>query len=142
MQAFPDYGLLALNVIQDERSNGAKPGPESYSLDTRDGKTIEQGPAGGWCTCFRQSDYRKLWLRMLLRPWSMKAGEDSFLQNNFRKKLSLKGGIIREAVCFHACGPYYAREYGHLEREIEKYTISGLQSFVDHYSKYRDQPRS
>ena len=139
MQAFPDYGFVAANVIQNQFTNGARPGPELYSDDTRDGRTIERGPTGGWCTCFRRSDYRKLRLRLLLTRFSMKSGEDGFIEGQFRKRLGLKSGIIRDAVCFHACGPYYAREYGHQDREIEKYTRSGLPSFAASFKEFREK---
>lgn len=135
MEAFPDYGYLALNVIQNEFTNGAKPGPEAYTLETSNGKTIQRGPAGGWCTCFRRSEYRKIRLRVRLFPLSMKHGEDAWISWNLRRKLHLKSGIIRDAVCFHATGPHYARQFGHLEREIEKYAKAGLHDFVDEYKK-------
>ena len=136
MEAFPDYGYLALNVVQNELTNGAKPGPECYTDDIRNGKTLQMGPTGGWCTCFRKSDYRKIRWRLRLFRLSMKRPEDGFISWNFRRKLHLKSGIIKDAVCFHAVGPYYAKQFGHLEREIEKYAKAGLQSLVDDYKKF------
>lgn len=135
MEAFPDYGYLALNVVQNEFTNGAKPGPEAYKDETRNGRTIQTGPAGGWCACFRQSDYRKIRLRVRMFPFSMKHPEDGFISGSLRRKLQLKSGIIRDAICFHATGPHYAREFGHLEREIEKYSNAGLQAFAEQYKK-------
>lgn len=133
MEAFPDYGYLALNVVQNEFTNGAKPGRESYTDEVRDGRTVQSGPAGGWCACFRRSDYRKIRLRLRLFPFSMKHPEDGFISRSLRSKLHLKSGVIKNAVCFHATGPHYAKEFGHLEREIEKYTESGLHGFADKY---------
>jgi glycosyltransferase involved in cell wall biosynthesis len=142
MQTFPDYGFVALNVVQDEFTNGAKPGPENYTEETRKGKTIQRGPTGGWCACFRNSDYRKIRLRLMFANLSMKRSEDGFIASNLEKKLSLKSGIIKDAVCFHASGPYYAQQFGHLDREIEKYSKSGLGSFVKEYQKYYKENRS
>lgn len=136
MEAFPDYGYLALNVVQNEFTNGAKPGSECYIDDIRDGKTLQSGPTGGWCACFRSRDYRKIRWRLWFRRFSMKRPEDGFISSSFRRQLHLKSGIIKDAVCFHAAGPHYAREFGHLEREIEKYAKAGLQTFVDDYKKY------
>jgi hypothetical protein len=65
-------------------------------------------------------------------------GEDSFLAANFDDLLSLKSGIIRDAFCLHASGPYYAKHYGHLDREIEKYKKANLDSFVENYVNYLD----
>ena len=72
----------------------------------------------------------------MLYPLSMKRLHDGFLVKNFERKLSLKSGIIKDAFCLHAAGPYYAKQYGHLEREIEKYSKSGLKSFVKEYQEY------
>ena len=136
MQVFPDYGYLAFNVVQNESTNGAKPGPECYTDIVREGRTLEHGPAGGWCACFRRAEYKKLWLRVMLKKFDMSSPEDGFIINQLRRKLDLKAGLIKHAVCFHACGPEYARQYGHLDREIQKYSESGLQSFVDTYTKF------
>jgi glycosyltransferase involved in cell wall biosynthesis len=139
MQTFPHYGFIALNVIQNEFTNGAKPGPEHYTEETVNGKTIEFGPTGGWCACFRKSDYKKIWLKVAFANLNMKNSEDGFLARSLHKKLGLKSGIIKNQVCFHATGPYYAKQYGHLDREIEKYKQSGLQELVDSYEKYNNK---
>jgi len=137
MTTFPDYGFLALNVVQNEFTNGAKPGPESYVEEARNNKVIERGPTGGWCACFRKKDYNKISLRFFFTNLNMKRSEDGLIAKLFYKKLGLKSGLIQEAYCFHACGPYYAKEYGHLEREIEKYAKSGLKDFVGVYKQYK-----
>ncbi|MBE9598800.1 glycosyltransferase [Pedobacter sp. MC2016-24] len=136
MMTYPDYGFIALNVIQNEFTNGAKPGPEHYINDTRSNKSIELGPTGGWCTSFRATDYKKIKWRFLFSKLSMKMGEDGMLSALFAKKLHLKSGIIKDKFCFHASGPHYARAYGHLDREIQKYKHSGLDDFVEEYKKY------
>jgi len=138
MQTFPHYGFIALNVIQNEFTNGAKPGPEYYTEETINGKTIEKGPTGGWCSCFRRKDLDKIWLRLRFTKMNMKTSEDSLLSSLFKKKLNLESGIIKDKICFHATGAHYAKQYDHLDREIEKYSKSGLQDFVDHYKKYVD----
>jgi glycosyltransferase involved in cell wall biosynthesis len=137
MESFPGYGYLALNVVQNEFTNGAKPGPELYTAEVSDGKTVLLGPAGGWCACFRRSDFRKIRLRFKFFRLNMKLSEDGFITWNFKRKLHLKCGIIQDAVCLHACGPYYAQQYGHLDREIEKYSASGLRTFVEEYKKFQ-----
>ncbi len=47
MTDFPDFGYLALDVIQNEHTNGAKPGPEFYTDIDRGDKTVLLGPTGG-----------------------------------------------------------------------------------------------
>jgi len=49
--AVPRAGYLAADVVQDEITNGAKPGPEMYRERCyRGGMVIQHGPTGGWCT--------------------------------------------------------------------------------------------
>ncbi|WP_347156794.1 glycosyltransferase family 2 protein [Pontibacter chitinilyticus] len=136
MESFPDYGFVALNVVQNQYTNGAKPGPECYQEDVRGNRIIERGPTGGWCACFRKNDYKKISLRFFFTNLNMKRSEDGLIAKLFYNKLGLKSGLIKEAYCFHACGPHYAKEYGHLDREIEKYAKSGLKDFVDMYQKH------
>ena len=136
MVSYPDYGFIALNVIQNEFTNGAKPPIENYREDVREYKIIEQGPTGGWCTCFRMSDYKKIKWRFLFSRINMKVSEDGMLSYLFSKRLKLKSGLIKNSLCFHASGPHYAKEYGHLDREIEKYANSGMKDTVKTYQQY------
>jgi glycosyltransferase involved in cell wall biosynthesis len=136
MNCYPDYGFLALDVIQNEFTNGAKPDSSHYTEDIRGDKVIQKGTTGGWCTCFRRIDYRKIKFWFNLKKLGFKYSEDAALANLFYKHLRLHSGIIKDHVCFHACGPHYAKQYGHLEREIEKYQSSGLTSFVEHYKSF------
>lgn len=137
LKAFPDYGFVALNVIQNEFTNGAKPGPENYVTEIREDKSIEFGPTGGWCACFKKSNYDKIKLRFLFTNLNMAKSEDGLLVDLFNRKLKLKSGLIKDHYCFHACGPYYAKEYGHMDRELEKYASSGLHSIADEYKKFQ-----
>jgi glycosyltransferase involved in cell wall biosynthesis len=144
MEAFPDYGFLALNVVQNEFTDGAKPSIDHYTEDTRDGRTIERGPAGGWCACIRRAQYRKIRFRIWMFNLSMRKSEDGMISNQLWRKLGLKFGIIKDQFCFHATGPHYAREYGQLAREIEKYSAAGLTSYVEAYAKFanpNDEPK-
>ena len=136
MTTYTDYGLIALNVIQNEFTDGAKPGIENYTEDVRGDKVIEAGPTGGWCACFRMSDYRKIKWRFYFIKINMKVSEDGMLSQLFQHKLHLNSGLIKNAICFHACGPHYAKEYGHIAREIEKYATSGLDKYVEKYQQF------
>jgi glycosyltransferase involved in cell wall biosynthesis len=137
LATYKDYGYLSLNVVQDEKTNGAKFGPERYVEDARGDKTVERGPTGGWCACFRRRDYRRIRWTFLFWRFNMRHSEDGHLIAQMHRFLRLKAGVIRDAVCLHACGPYYARLYGHLEREVEKYANSGLNDFVEVFRNYK-----
>jgi glycosyltransferase involved in cell wall biosynthesis len=134
MTTFTDYGFIALNVVQNGKTTGAKP-EIYYTEDNRNGKIIEKGPTGGWCTCFRMRDYYRIIFRFVFKNLNMKRSEDGLLALLFQDKLKLKAGLIKDAICLHACGPYYAKEYGHMDREIEKYSTSGLDSIVEEYKQ-------
>jgi len=136
LKAFPDYGFLALNVIQNEFTLGAKPPIENYVEEIRGDKVIEKGPTGGWCACFERKNYNKIKLRFLFNDLNMAKGEDGLLVNLFSRKLKLKSGLIKNHYCLHACGPHYAKVYDHMDRELEKYKQAGLDAIVEEYKNY------
>lgn len=139
MTAYRDYGFLCLNVVQNDYTNGAKPGPDAYVLDARNGLAVERGPAGGWCACFRRRHYVMLAWLIHRQALSMRNGEDGRISSVFATYLRKKSGVIRDEVCLHASGPYYAARYGHLDREIEKYAAADLDDHAAAYEKYRGE---
>lgn len=139
MNAVPELGFLALDVIQDEKTNGAKPTEEHYTLETIHSISLAKGPVGGWCVMMRTSDLKKLRFWLWFKRFSMKNGEDGALSNLIRKKLNKFSAILHSEKCLHATGPYYSKKYGFLERDIEKYKKSNLTEFVEVYSSYRDK---
>lgn len=72
----------------------------------------------------------------MLRPLGFKVGADGLLTWLFHTYLRLKQGIIKDAVCFHAAGPYYSKQFGYLQRDIEKYKNSKLDRMVKVYSAF------
>ena len=124
LDEYRDYGFLACNVIQNEKTDGSRPRDARYVEDVRGDKIVEEGPTGGWCSAFRRKDY--LWIKLLIFLFRMDARnpEDVYIASLcFRLKKRI--GIIKNAVCFHASGPTYARENNHLDREIEKFKLGG-----------------
>lgn len=124
--AFPDYGFIGLNVVQNDKTTGNKPGRECYHDDTRDGKTIEEGPVGGWCAAFRRRHYLLFKFFFNRLELSIKRVEDGVLSGFLHTILRRRQGVIKEAVCLHATGAQYAREFGLLDREYEKYSCVGM----------------
>ena len=133
MAVYSDYGFLALNVVVDEKTTGARP-TTPYVDDVRymSGRkmVVEEGEAGGWCAAFRRRHFRLirpffnlLVMRTLFNGriggavWMEDAVINGFVRWLFRKRV----GIIRDAVCLHADSPYYAKKYSLLKREMEKY---------------------
>ncbi|MFE8101379.1 glycosyltransferase [Brenneria goodwinii] len=136
MENFPEYGYLALNVIQNEHTDGAKPGAEYYTEIERDGMIIENGPTGGWCSCFKKEDVKITpFLFKIFNKFNFQNGEDNFLCQTMKKR-GKKFGIIKKIKCFHAAGPYYSKKFEQLNRDILKYQESGLDDYVNKYKEY------
>lgn len=141
LSVYKDYGFLACNVVQNEKTDGNRPRDAKYVKDVRGEMVVEEGPTGGWCSAFRRRDY--LWIKLLIFLFRMdaKTPEDAYIASlcfRLRKRI----GIISNAVVFHACGPAYAREYNHLDREIEKYrmgeNLEFAQKFIDEKTIWRN----
>ena len=132
--AFPDYGLLGLDVVQNEHTNGAKPDKTNYREDVRGNLTIEEGVTGGWCLCLKRLTFEQIG-KLGDVVLNMAQSEDGVLWKRVQA-YGLRAGIIKDLKCFHASGPHFSREYGYLERDTEKYAISGLSSFVAAYANY------
>ena len=139
MKVFPKVGFLALDVVQNEYTNGAKPSPNLYTDEKREGIVISKGPAGGWCSIMRKEDYKKISFFTKFRKFDMSSGEDSNLVWFLRKILGKIPAILKNEKCLHASGPYYSKKYGYLERDIEKYDKSGLLEMRDLYISYRER---
>ena len=141
--AYPDYGLIGLSQAKDERTMagvrfanaaGRKP-------DVRRGLALLEGNVGGWCAAFRRRDYRLLgWAFRLLFfvRLSFRHGEDGALCLFMKKILRKRLGTVQTAECLHAYGPLWAKEAGHLDREIEKYRLGGMPELAERYERVRD----
>lgn len=131
---FKNFGFLALDVIQNEHTNGSKPESHHYTDVTVNGLTVESGPTGGWCAGFRAKDFKKISWLFNMMPLTMKSGEDGALQHLF-KLFGKKSGIIKDQKCFHASGSFYSKQFDQLERDVEKYQAAGLDNFVQDYTQ-------
>ena len=124
LNVYSDYGFLACNVVQNEKTDGSRPRDANYVEDRRGEIVVDEGPTGGWCSASRRKDY--LWIKLLIFLFRMDARtpEDAYIAS-LCYRLGKRIGIIKHALCFHASGPVYARENNHLDREIEKFRAGG-----------------
>ncbi|ARU93086.1 glycosyltransferase [Tatumella citrea] len=129
---FKRFGFIALDVVQNELTNGSKPGKENYIDCYYQDKIIQKGPTGGWCAGFRRKHYMMIKWFFNRYNLNFKFGEDGFIQLAF-KFLGLKSGIIKDIKCLHASGPIYSRMYGLTGRDIEKYESSGMVNMAEKY---------
>lgn len=129
------FGFLALDVVQDEYTNGAKPTPDNYK-EVKVGKfLIQEGPTGGWCAIIRADDFKKIKLKFNIGKMDMGKSEDARISWLVKNDLGLKTGILNGKKCYHACGVYYSKKFGYLKRDITKYKEAGLTEFVKTYSQ-------
>lgn len=136
LDVYKDYGFLACNVVQNEKTDGARPRDGKYVEDRRGDMIVEEGPTGGWCSAFRRRDWA--WIKYLIFLFRMDAKntEDVYIAS-LCYRLKKRIGIIKNCVVFHANGPVYARENGQLEREIEKYLAGGNIEYAQRYIEER-----
>ncbi len=141
----PRAGYLAANVVQDEITNGNKPGPENYTALEHDGVVVEYqatvvGCTGGWCTMTS--------LEVLERVgnFPQRRGRIFFSEDgDYGRRCRAAGfavGILRDIVVYHACGPAANDRYGCLEVCRDKYLdgpeYKHAQAGVDDYAKGSD----
>ena len=136
LQNFSDFGFVALDVVQNEHTNGGKPELSNYVDIERNGYIISEGPTGGWCVILRRKDYQKVKLRFNLSRLNMFKSEDGKLSRLMFAKLKLRSGLMKNISCLHACGPYYSKNFGCIKRDLIKFKTAKLTAFVDLYTKF------
>jgi glycosyltransferase involved in cell wall biosynthesis len=118
-QRFPRLGFLAMNVVQDKYTNGAKPDISNYSELTASDTAIELGPTGAWFAVTTRAIYNEVG-GFIFRPYKPYQLHDG----KYIRKLSPNGyfaGILKKSVVYHATGPYWAAAYGYKRMWEVKY---------------------
>lgn len=133
-EVFPDYGLIGLDVVQNEHTEGAKPDGRYYGLEFRNGLVIERGPVVGCCMAIRREVFNALG-GFSGETLSMARGDDWVLAEKLNKS-GMHTGIMKGIRCLHACGPYYATVYGQKALEINKYLAAGLKRCADVHAAF------
>jgi GT2 family glycosyltransferase len=141
-KSVPRAGYLAANVVQDELTNGNKPGPENYKAVDYDGIVVEHQATvaactGGWCTMTSLEVLNRVG-NFPQRPRRVFFSEDG----DYGRRCRAAGftvGILRDIAVYHACGPAANDFYGCLEVCRDKYSDgpeykhahSGLQDYAE-----------
>jgi GT2 family glycosyltransferase len=141
-KTIPRAGYLAANVVQDELTNGNKPGPEEYTEVDYGGIVVEHQATlaactGGWCTMTSLEVLNRVG-NFPQRPRRVFFSEDGDYGRRCRA-VGFAVGILRDIVVYHACGPAANDAYGCLEVCTDKYAdgpeyshaISGLQDYME-----------
>ena len=106
-KSVPFMGYMAADVVQDEKTNGAKFTEERYvNKDYFNGAvTIQSGPVGGWCFMISRNVYRETGklLTIMDRKFIFEDGD-------YQLRTSQSGflsGILKGVKVYHATGEYY-----------------------------------
>jgi glycosyltransferase involved in cell wall biosynthesis len=118
-QRFPRLGFLAMNVVQDKYTNGAKPDISRYSESTVSDTTIELGPAGAWFAVTTRAIYNEVG-GFIFRPHKPYQLHDGKYISNL-SRCGYFAGILKKSVVYHATGPYWAAAYGYQKMWELKY---------------------
>jgi glycosyltransferase involved in cell wall biosynthesis len=122
-QVFPDLGYLALDVVQDEYTNGAKPVAVHYQSETRDKLTIEFGPTGGWATAIPRKFYFAT-EGLPFRPHKPYFPEDGYY-NRVVKEAGKRAGILKGVKAYHASGRAWNAAFGYGKLLADKHASPG-----------------
>lgn len=118
LERVPRLGLVSLDVVQDEKTGGGKPGPEVYRpVDYGDGLVLDIGPAGGWCCMTSREIYDEV-------GGFPEMGRVYYHYDGvFSERLHAAGyvtGILSNVRAYHACGEAWSREMAYEEEQTEK----------------------
>lgn len=107
-RAFSDIdrlAFLALDVIQDQYTEGAKPEMHNYKLHTEKSTTVQIGPTGGWFAVTTRERYYELGGLIFLpnKPFRLEDGD--FVRK--AQKRNLIHGILSGTYVYHASGPVW-----------------------------------
>ena len=124
---FPKVRQLVADVWQDEYTTGARP-PMAHYAAFDAGEGLYCGPIDGWFAVYHRSILPIL-LNLPSAPYFA-------LGATVRTRLAQRGllGVLDCGMkVFHVIGPVYARAYGMLQFEIEKYRRLGRLDIVSWY---------
>ena len=111
-KSVPFMGYLAADVVQDDKTNGAKYPEETYlNKEYCGGKiTIQSGPVGGWCFMISREVYEEIGKLLTIKDRKF-IFEDGDYQLRVLQS-GLQSGILKGIKIYHATGDYYNETLG------------------------------
>jgi len=111
-KSIPCMGYLVSDVVQDEKTNGAKFPQETYTeKEYYNGEiVIQSGPAGGWCFMISREVYNETGKLLYLKDRKF-VFEDGDYQLRIANA-GLLSGILKGTKLYHATGEYYNDKFG------------------------------
>jgi glycosyltransferase involved in cell wall biosynthesis len=122
--AFEDIdqlAFLALDVIQDQYTEGAKPEMHNYQKHSQKNTAIQLGPTGGWFAVTSRKLYYRLGGFIFLpnKPFRLEDGD--FVRK--AKKRGLICAILSDTYVYHASGPIWNAKGKYHKVWKEKYGV-------------------
>ena len=118
-ERFPRLGFLAMNVVQDAYTTGAKKEPGLYTEKSSGNSTLQIGPTGGWFSVTTRAHYNEVG-GFIFKPYKPFPPEDG----KYIRKLSEHdyfAAILKRKFVYHASGAYWNGAYGYTKIWDEKY---------------------
>lgn len=149
-RSVPKLGYLAANVIQDDKTNGAKPSNENYTMIKYNNDTVNIlfGPTGGWCFIISKEIYKKIGKFSDMKDRIFFSEDGEYINRLVNK--GYRYGILEDVKVYHATGEYYNKKYKQVydmkmkdyfdkmyDKKYErKIRIKKMFSFKRHFYKY------
>jgi glycosyltransferase involved in cell wall biosynthesis len=118
-ERFPRLGFLAMNVVQDEYTTGAKKESSLYAEQSSGDTTLQIGPTGGWFSVTTRAHYNQVG-GFIFKPYKPFPPEDG----KYIRKLAKHdyfAAILKQKFVYHASGAYWNSAYGYAKIWDEKY---------------------
>jgi glycosyltransferase involved in cell wall biosynthesis len=118
-ERFPRLGFLAMNVVQDEYTTGAKKQSSLYAEQSSGDTTLQVGPTGGWFSVTTRARYNEVG-GFVFKPYKPFPPEDG----KYIRRLSRHdyfAAILKHKFVYHASGAYWNSAYGYTKIWDEKY---------------------
>jgi len=118
---FKNLGFLALDVVKDRYTDGAKPDISNYSVIKKRNTTIQEEPAGGWFAITERKTYYRAGGFIFLpnKPFRLEDGD--FSRKVKKKEMIIS--ILSDTFVYYACGPKWNAKGKYQEIWKEKYRV-------------------
>jgi len=121
---------IVADTFQDDWTNGARHGMESYKVESAaDG--LYEGPIDGWFSIY----HREALPALMAAPYARYFYLGTWMRARLRAVHNMKGLLCTKFKVFHASGPYYAAAFGMTEFEKNKYLSVNRAEVAGWYAK-------
>lgn len=115
--SIPGMAYLASDVVQDDKTNGAKFPPDQYDEESfKNGEiTLQHGLTGGWCFMISNKIYERVGKFVFMKNRIFFSEDGDYLNRAITK--GYKFGILKDVKVYHATGDFYNIEHSQVFRD-------------------------